>query len=307
MKPYTDHIVDCYQNLIMTVLNHDGQPVIKLGAVWPWSFLVDLEKPSIYNQMLTSNDHVRQLFSYDIVKQKLDQKRFLKELDKTLQHYPVIVNVDQFYVRHHYAHIYMKEHGIHTLLLVKKQTEDSYFVLDCLPAYQGVISSENLMQAIDGLPSEELCHEITFCKAIPGTAIADQAVYERFIRSSDESITPYSINRLYTLLIKEMSKDDSVGFLHGICSNSNWIWEAERKAPITKAYIRAYTRLEDNRTASEICSQIDDINAKFVLAVKKMFKSCLSPRRQYLQAALDLMQEACLVETQLIEKLNFKG
>ena len=307
IKPYTDHIIDCYQNLIMTILNHDKQPVLKLGATWPWSFIVDVEKTSIYNQIMTSHEQVRQLFSYDIVKQKLEEKCFLKELDKILRYYPVIVNVDQFYVKHHYSHIYMKEHGIHSLLIFKKRTDAIYCIIDCLPAYQGEISAENLMQAIDSLPSDELRYEITFCKPVIGTVLTNQDIYQRFIRSSDEDITPYSINRLYELLNEEVRNNNSNDFLYGICNNSNWIWEAERKASITKAYILAYNEFNNNIITSEICTLIDDINAKFALSIKKMFKSCISPRRQYFQAAFDLMREACLIETQFIEKLRMKG
>lgn len=143
MIPFDNFIIDCYHNLIMTLFNFNKIEPCLLPCLWPWRFdilnsnylnMSSFAKDDIMLNVFGLNHIVINFTNYEDYVEK--SKEYIDKKE------PIIIDIDQFYVSHHYPNIYNKVHGEHSLIVYNGSC------VDCMPVYQGEMSESNLRQGI---------------------------------------------------------------------------------------------------------------------------------------------------------------
>lgn len=312
IEPYTKYVIDCHQNLIMSILEANYLLAVKLGSAWPWRFYIDTDILEIRNTYLATDERLRQLYSFSVRRFYLREDSVLDGINELLdQHIPLIVNVDQYYIQHHYPHIYLKKHGLHSILIQAKLEDNYYSIIDCLPVFRGVMRADNLFLAMNQVPSNELRYQIQYLEKIDERPLSDKKVFELFFSSAYLPDLPekktYSLRFLYTFLYDCLNNKDVYAVLKKILSGI-WAWEIGRKEPFTKAYLQTFGRSFFGDNLTEVCQKMDRINNTLMLSLRKMFKASLLASAKQIETAFYAMEQACLLEENLLKDIrNMKG
>lgn len=310
LKPYTDIKIDCNQNLILSVLDSEGIDVIRFGAIWPWRFNISTNC-KVSNLYIISDERISTVAGYDIIYRKLNPDTLLNDLDDYIIYGPVIVNVDQYYIKHHYKHVYLKEHGLHNLIITLKNVEHSYKCIDCIPEYSGDICNDELLKALVEYPVENMRYEVKYLRKNASCSQNEQELYESFMNSILES-KKENTSKVHDMDILELSEiintiSDNGNNLDGelpIFLEGTWIWEIDRNAKLTIKYMEKYlSKIVDEETISRAVNEMMYINHQLSLVMKLLFKSRICKSKDILKKALYNLKIAGEHETKLKNKL----
>lgn len=106
---------------------------------------------AIVNKIICNNERMKTLYNISLVQKTFDLN-ITADIRKIVTDMPIIVNLDQYYVPHHYPHIFNKQHGRHSLLLLNFDQKQGVFCLDTMPEYKGFIDCESLAMGIKSFP-----------------------------------------------------------------------------------------------------------------------------------------------------------
>ena len=233
IQPYTEMKLDCYQNLLVTLLNHYGCNIELLGSILPWLFEdknPNNGKHKITNQVVATDKRIEELFGYKVVRKYFSPDNILEKIAEEIEVNPIIVNVDQYYVPHHYIHIYKKKHGQHSLLLIGKEESGSIICVDTFPEYYGPISSESLKEGIENFPSLHVLFQYSLLSKQNNLKVKNLGeIFDDFILSAKkvecEASNEKNFSISYILLevlknLNTLSEDDFFHWLNSFCEGT---------------------------------------------------------------------------------------
>lgn len=291
LSPYTFVKMDCYQNLLMTLLNHYGCDVFCLGAQWPWEYCIKddiINYPVIKIKNFITADSIRDIFNINIksIKVSNDEDSLFSNLTSLITSRPVIVNVDQYYIPHHYTHIYLKQHGEHFLLIYDYDSYlNAFMCIDTFPEYKGSIGKSDLLDAISHFDNKELktFRYLTGLDAIK--QMDTKALISRFVSdmlNDQKFIDGYKVIDLKEILNAiiflrdEMDEKSYINWLTELCKG-NWIWEIDRNGIFFVSFMKS---LNDYFVNNELLKYLIDesfqLNNKINIIMKKIYKLTLS-------------------------------
>lgn len=233
--PYTEKKLDCYQNMPVTLLHHYGYDVDLLGAVLPWRYYFRKQTNEITNWYIASDNIVASLYGCHINRRKFSSGKIYDTLLQETAERPVIVNVDQYYVPHHYVHIYRKQHGQHSLIINGyDESERAFYCVDAFPQYTGKISCDELITGIMNFPYDYLKLEYSFIVKVEDLPEKRDEIFLSFLSSvnaykNSPEDRVFSNAAIISILDSINTKDDEL-FFHKLQDvfRGNWIWELDR-------------------------------------------------------------------------------
>lgn len=307
--PFTKVVLDCNQNLILTLLDAYEQPVSRLGAKWPWRFIVTgTAFLTVNNSYMLTTEWVESVLPVVFEYKKLSESYPLDDLNLLLQKQPVIVNVDEFHIPHHYKYIYKKQHGLHSMLVTKKNENESYNIIDCVPLYHGEIDSLILDKAVHALPSDTLRYRVKYIKpAICSEAEYDmERLYRNFIHSIlNEEVVESDVCSLEEIVRKIEESLEGYQYekvIKCIC-DGYWIWQVDRNANLTMLYMQENLSQRWGGNTEEICYDMAILNQKLSISFKKLYRASLAGSPADFREVIKALRENVLQEKKLIEKI----
>lgn len=311
--PYTEKRLDCYQNMIVTILDNYGCDLCLLGSTLPWRYYRRQNTGDIANYYIASDNIVESLYGYKVVRQTFDSEKIKDTIIDTVKSFPVIVNVDQFYVPHHYVHIYQKQHGQHSLLINGyKEDGEIFYCVDAFPRYIGGISYDNLEVGIKSFPYEYVKMEYSTIAKANTRIINSGEIFNKFIESSKAYINyddndEFS-NQVIISLIDNIALRPDVDFFAELqyLFRGTWVWELDRVADWTISYINTeYVRnIYGDKKIKYISNLILQCNLIIVSGYRLLFKSIVSKSKNVCFKGCEKLKEAILIQNDIYELIN---
>lgn len=313
LVPYSEKKLDCYQNMLVTILANEGCDLNLLGAMLPWRYYRRGVSGEIANCYIASDSTVEEVYGYEVRRQIFQLGSIVENLIDALSNGPVIVNVDQFYIPHHYVHIYQKQHGQHSLLITGyNKQKNIFYCVDAFPQYTGEISCGVLETAIKNFPFEYVKMEYSTVAQIERVVKSTDEILKGFVKSSRayreyEDKGVFS-NRAILELFDEIATLSDLCFyeeLNSVCSGT-WIWEMDRTVHWTISYINTeYVRKvygdENIKLLEKLLLQC---NAICVGAYRLIYKSLVSKSRKNFWQGHDKLKEAILVQNEICKLID---
>ena len=324
IEPYTELELDCYQNLLVTLVSYYKYDVKYLGAIWPWQYVLLSQQNEFENSILrlrnvicASYERLKQFYgikvnivNYDDYSDAWEQIKAY--LDKSI---PVIVEVDQYYVHYHFPYIYKKQHGIYFVLLTgyNDSCTEAYCV-DAIPYYKGMISVNELIEgmrssAVDkkfyilDLPANKVdCGEdfvysnlldsLNQIKLSRSSSVSEVKLQKRIMLAND------IICHINDWLIK---KDDVElkEFIKILCDGT-WGWEVERIGKWFAAYVQMPYVRSVFAGWEECVDLVSKNNYDWMVAFRLLFKGGQSKTRDMTYRALEKLTDIELREQRII-------
>lgn len=315
--PYTEMKLDCFQNLIITMLNYYNVNIDFLGATWPWLFEKDYvnKEVAIVNKIICNNERMKTLYNISLVQKTFDLN-ITADIRKIVTDMPIIVNLDQYYVPHHYPHIFNKQHGRHSLLLLNFDQNQGVFCLDTMPEYKGFIDCESLAMGIKSFPYKFGHLKYCWLESEKINYKSDQETL--FIYFSQLLKATYEINNLSSHksdlglknilnIVKEMDEDGEIKLnkLLDRLLQGTWIWEVNRSPNWLIKYLKTdyVTKMLGTNNIEATTERIADVNNKVALAFKVLYKYLVSKRISDFVKGKQLLINAQREENELLQYL----
>lgn len=323
MEPCMKIEIDCFHNLMITLLEHHGFETKYVGAVWPWQF--EIIKPEnndgpwvkIENAECMDEAKLKDYYGLDLNICWNDKTGEALKVVRDLldNNIPVFAGLDQYYVHYHYPHIYGKVHGMHTTLVVgyNEAAEELYCISE-IPRYKGTMSIKEFEKAVQGnkglwyatLPITEGAHN-------PDEAV----VWERFLAEVKEKKvsfrkTGFTGNKSgYTCdmvdIIKELSCIEDDGELlkkAEVLCDGVWGWHVDRRGLILKEYLRMpYVRSVFPHWEKCI-NLIDMANKNWIIAYRSIFKGLNNGIRPMVLRAIEKLTANLAIEEEIQALFN---
>lgn len=315
-----EHPLDCYQSLVISILDYYGFSALEsLGSVWPWLFHISEVKsgvPVVHNKYLTNNERLLRLFGCSMTVRKIDSENIQSTLLEELSKNPFILNIDQYFVPHHYSHIFMQKHGEHTLL-VKGVCDDQsqYYCLDVRPKYDGMIPADMLIHGIQYynhmggsristlniLHNVRLTHDEVFEMFVNEVKLVIHLIESRPITHDKNSLL--DVVMIIKSYYEEMSFEEYLLTLRELCSLP-WFWELERIYAWTLYYLNAeYPRKRLGIYHAQFILDLRSICSEAKSLFKKLYKSTLVRNKSYCDDVFAQLDYLCDMEYNVIKRL----
>ena len=315
--PYTEMKLDCFQNLIITILNYYNVNIDFLGATWPWLFEKDYvnKEVAIVNKIICNNERMKTLYNISLVQKTFDLN-ITADIRKIVADMPIIVNLDHYYVPHHYPHIFNKQHGRHSLLLLNFDQKQGVFCLDTMPEYKGFIDCESLAMGIKSFPYKFGYLKYCWLESEKINYKSDQETL--FIYFSQLLKATYEINNLSSHksdlglknilnIVKEMDEDGEIKLNESLdrLLQGTWIWEVNRSPNWLIKYLKTdyVTKMLGTNNIEATTERIADVNNKVALAFKVLYKYLVSKRISDFVKGKQLLINAQREENELLQYL----
>ena len=299
--PYADKKLDCYQNMLVTLLHHCGCNVSLLGAVLPWRFYRRQKTGEIANYYIANDKAVTSLFGYKVMRKKFDERGLTETLMTEIKKRPIIVNVDQYYVPHHYVHIYGKQHGQHSLILIGYSEDDNcYFCIGVLPEYKGSIPKNELESGIKNFPYEYNKLEYSYIENHNIPVMDNKRIFQNFVESTDSFLNPMDNNIFSNRAIINIfenichESDETLFVIINSLLKGTWIWELDRVANWTISYLCSdyIKNILNDEKIDILISLIEKCNTVVVSAYRVIYKSTLNKSRNIFNKGFEKLREA---------------
>jgi len=301
--------LDCYQNCLLNLLELFKFDITFLGAQWPWSFYIKEDKfgiaPVIRNKYMAEKSIIEKIYGISVIRKKIDSSEavLIKKIKEKIKVCPVIINVDEYMVTHHYFHIYNKQHGPHSLLLYDyNYFTDSFKCIDSFPDFKGEIKKDKVISGFYSYPEEAGGKYIlTYFKITQFKDINEKKIFEEFCISLKEkekenykSLT--SLVEIINIQINNLNTNELLEWLNSFTKGS-WIWEIERNAFLTIKYLN---RIGINQ---EIINEIEEINLRLNKTMKKMYKLIVSRKISFLANIMTDLEKIVESEDKIKERI----
>lgn len=306
--------LNCYQNMVVALLNNAGCDITLLGAVPPWIFYKRDGSGEIVNYYIADKNIVESLYGYTIKKQNFESDNIIETLILNLNEHPLIVNVDQFYVSHHYPHIFQKQHGEHSFIVNGyDKSKRKFFCVDSIPKYTGEISFEALELAIKNFPAIQRDKQYGFIEKINNTKIDNIELFNNFVKLSkaymnNNHTNVYFSNFANVLFINKLicgqNKDifsEIKNLLKGV-----WMWELDRTATWTIRYLNTQyvKQIYGEERVNCLSKQILECNLKVVAAYRILYKSTITKSMEELMRGVNKLKEAVEMQEVIFDSIN---
>ena len=332
INPCIDFEIDCFQNLQMMFLKHYNMEIRYLGAVWPWLFELK------YLSSLFENEMWIDIQNKDCIDKKklnelygLSQETFsFKNMDSIwmeicnlLDHnIPVLVGMDGFYVSYHYPHIYKKQHGLHTTMVVgyDKLTQDIFCVSE-IPKFKGVIP---FGEFVNGVKSDKINVNknpwYTIILNKENIQNPDESlVWQNFILELDklkldelvidkDMIMPQTVGLMDVIEILRkliLIEDDSeLSKKIEVMCRGAWGWHIDRRGNLLIQYLKMHY-VKSNFSNWGKCIQLIELgNKNWVAAYRWLHKGIYGNTRTMLLRAIDKLLMNIKVEKEILQLLT---
>ena len=311
IKPFMDKKLDCYQNMLVTLLNYYNCKIDLLGSVWPWQFTyrkID-NRMQIMSKHIATDKNIELLFGFKVIREYFDITMIKTSLIEKLKHGPVIINLDQYYVPHHFVHIYQKEHGQHSLLIVHYNAiQDQFYCVDSFPEYSGVIEYRFLEEGIIQYPFDNVKHQYSTLRKNTCIDVKhEEEVYNDFIESLKVFQANFPADKTFSLpyILQELKRyqtnynstyfwDWLNEFLRG-----TWIWELDRMPPWTIDYLLSQ-QVKRISKVNEVCEHINICNKMLVSSTRILYKSAIIKSVSNLNRGIELLDETVRMQEKTI-------
>lgn len=314
IEPYSTLKIDCFQNLILSLINQAGVDLRLLGCMWPWIFY-KFDKNEIKNHFYINNEMLKNLFGYALKKDVITGDLVKHLADKSKTH-PLIVNVDQFYIRHHYPDIYQKRHGEHSLMILDyEESSQLAQVVGVMPDFKGVLDFKELEIAIKSYADYfERPPEFYFLEKIsdPSTNEADSFAFNCFMKSlnmilinTDTQLKVDVMDLVEMCHLFNNSKNalQNQNSCYTLLSKSRWYWEIDRPGIMFMAYMETNSfkrnMIPDN--LQEIYLMTKDINKNISNSLKLIYKAFVSTNEKLFKERIDALTDVIYMEEKLKE------
>ncbi len=334
---------------MLRVKNIDG---CIFGSVWPWKFYKARKADQILYPYFVSEtalqkligcrlvendirDHVDSSGEYKDTRSKdhkdINRNNITGALTKALQFHSVIINIDQYYVSHHYPDVYHVSHGVHSLLMLDWDYQKAaFYCIGVFPQFKGWISRDEIETGIifgfrelndavilkyyylDGLQTSGL----NLKKVLKNNFIDDL----NLIGSSDDdkrfndSDSDYELIGIsgFLRMFAEMHSSGRDAFTKRFqaIGKERWLWEIERPGLILLAYLESgiYSPFRDpdqniiaDKKAQDIIADIKAINNQLVLSFRKIYKYSIVNQDEIFETGMRLLQ-TCAKEEERVRK-----
>lgn len=305
IKPYEDNYLDCFQNLVLSLIKNAGHDPRLFGSVWPWYFYLD-KFESVRPYYFVTQQAIMELTGGELTEHCLNSD-VICELAQLVLKYPVIVNVDQFYIKHHYKDIYNVKHGNHSLMLLEYNKDlRSFWCVGIMPTYCGWIDEAEVMESILSFEKDNIGYLKCYTYSASVYPIFNNPIMltRRFINSIllAENDKGMFLNGLYDRIKNFLSNENT--FENGIFTQ-RWFWEIERSGKFVSEFIKSpYC---DSQLIpigkDELLYEMNIINRNLGFSFKLLYKYYLVGKKELYDKALLLLNEAVEVEQNLRKKL----
>lgn len=311
--PFTNVLVDCYQNMILTVLDFWRCNIKLIGAQWPWTYYIKDEytdNPIVKNKYLIDKQKLKDIYNLDLEKVKLknDKVQIMEDILHYLDICPIIINIDQYMVPYHYPHIYGKQHGPHSLMLYGYEKRKQVFrCVDSIPKFKGEIPVDTIIEGMQSFPGEvggklsiSFIRDCThmFCKDI--TDVLKFFVHSLLIPENDYIGSVEHIRNILCIQRQMLPDDSFFNWAVQFCKGT-WIWEADHNGNFFVYFlecVRDETMVQDFAPIIEKASKLNlDINITF----KKLYKAIFTRRISAIDDVL-LQLENCIKAEENLKK-----
>jgi hypothetical protein len=307
--PYNRNKLDCFQLLLVSILQAKHYQVDRLGAIWPWSFtwIEHQTTRPMANEMVVTEQKLHHYFGCRLCRESFTERNLQKSISDALKNNVIIINVDQFYIPHHYDHVYNKVHGPHNILLLE-EWDNGYHCLDTMPPYKGIIDCEHLVNSIKHYSTEKLKYEYCYLEFGDDSCLTDKAILSEFIidlEQTDLELYEYAKRFYLSGLLKMidekmqiMSYDSFMYWIDVFCK-SEWIWGIDRRAFWLINYLKtAYPLQIIGAKLEQLINLIENINGQMNIATRLLYKGALARNKNYIERAMSMYRQ--LIEPQLI-------
>lgn len=284
--PETSIKIDCFQNLLLTLIKNKNTNPCIFGSVWPWFFYRKENTEIILYQYFVSEKSIKELSGHQLIESNI-QGNVIENLGDNLKRNPIIINVDQYYVKHHYPYVYQKVHGIHSLLLLDYDLKKSQFLaIGAFPTFKGWIDANEIAQGIISISKiSNTQKKYYWLQSLDNwKQPTKDDIKNRFISSLNAHENYFGfevieINDIADMFIR-MHENGRDSFLHLFekISNERWFWEIERPGNLLISYIESdvYSPISSLSEKKEVISIIKEVNSLLVLSLRKIYKYQLS-------------------------------
>lgn len=323
IEPYTELELDCYQNLLVSLISYYKYDIRNLGAIWPWQFVMWLPIPvDNYDEIRMSStecvipERLKYLYNIEMKVSYLDNAglRWAATKRNIAQGIPVIVGFDQYYAPYHYPHIYQKQHGDHAVLVIGYDDAGRQVSLvSAIPKYKGTMPYEVFFKGIHGA-LEPACITLSFGET--KSTLNRFEIWAGFIdlvnqikQSYQEPWKPASNEYSYTPAIKRaleqvarLDDDQIIRILSKFCDGT-WGWHIHRKCQWTIRFLLKYRELFVERDLQNIVNYFEENNREWELVFRFLFKVLQSRKRSILDNVINRLKIIEQRETELLDTL----
>ncbi|MNI23134.1 hypothetical protein D3C73_767070 [compost metagenome] len=300
--------LDCYQNLVASLIQDSGYCTEFLGAVWPWEFarkseqyesvirLVDTEPVNLNSLKNLYNINMNTIFPVDVEAAWDDIKN---KLDEAI---PVIVNFDQFYAHYHYPHIYGKQHGEHAVMLLRY--EDKSELVDCvssIPFYKGTMHYNQLFMGMKEV--SELSYTV-LAFGDKNLIKSKYSVWREFLilikqlrQAYTESLHQDSENEMiyapgFKRLLEELIllDDQELSETLRILCTGTWGWHIDRRCKWTINFILLFKTNSNEEQLTRIIELLEENNRDWILVYRFLFKSSQTLKKNELYNTVERLE-----------------
>ena len=285
IEPYSSIKIDCFQNLLMTLLNSKGIDPCIFGCVWPWFFFKKRNSNNILYQYFVSTDALKKLSGFQLMESDI-KNDLIKTLIGAVKNNAIIINIDQYYLTHHYPDVYNVSHGVHSLLLLKYDIEKLAFLgIGVFPEYKGWMDENEIAQGMlsNYISSIDLLKYYWLDKIdnwiAPQKDDIDNQFFSNLYKTDKyDGYETIEISDIYKMFSDMHARGrDSFIELFKSMSNDRWIWEIERPGNVLSAYLQSeyYSPILLAEQRKKAVSYIEEINKYLVLSLRKIYKYIL--------------------------------
>lgn len=309
IEPDTSIKIDCFQNLLMTLLKSQGIDPCIFGCVWPWFFFKKRDSHNILYQYFVSTNALENLSGFHLMDSDI-KNDLIKTLVQAVKNDTIIINIDQYYVTHHYPDIFNVSHGVHSLLLLEYDVEKSAFLgVGVFPEYKGWIDENEIVKGMHsdyGSPVDLLKYywldKIDNWTAPQKDDMANQFFSNLYKADKYDDYEAIEISDIYEMFsdMHTLGRDSFVELFKNI-SNDRWIWEIERPGNVLVAYIQSeyYSPIYLAEEREKAVSYIEEINNCLVLSLRKIYKYLLINDYNVFKDGLNFLESSATKSDQL--------
>ena len=271
---YLNVKIDCFQSLLLMLLEKEGLQTYRLGSIVPWQLILeknDYGLIKVHLPIVVSDKKIFEIFGVNVVR-KFFRDDIRKELSDILKKTSIIVNIDQFHVPHHYTHIYKKKHGQHSLLLTK-YNDTTVSCIDLIPDYNGEIEIKELVEGIKSFPENDIRKQYLYLekKENMNTDLKMELVNcinKIFDKNNKTIFHLYDIIEEHIDVINEEEYWKWLDFI----LMGRWLWNFDRPAKFFLIYLENILPVFNmNIEFFEMKQKVEKINNFFFVSLRKLY------------------------------------
>ena len=315
IPPYTEMKLDCFQNLLITILIHYGLNVDYFGATWPWLFEIDYinEEAVIVNKVICNDERIKTLYNIALAKKDFSED-IISDIRRIVDEMPIIINLDQYYVPH--PHIFNKQHGRHSLLLLSDDQEQGVFCLDTMPEYKGFIDRESLVIGIKSFPYKFGYSKYCWLESERINYNVDQEslfMYFTQLLNATYIINDLPSHKLDLGLknilntVKEMNEGSEAELSESINKlfQGTWTWEIDRSPNWLIRYLKTdfITKKLGSDSIEKVTERIAAVSNMVALSFRVLYKYLISKKINDFTKGKELLINAQKEENELLQFL----